>query len=221
MWFSNANNNCDMSISKYWRAHSHSVYWLVPSGEKWLRWKGSPPRSEMSPDKSTKQPNSQNSQLVKIKRSEALHSVLVTRHMDASRWIDCVGENFWVRLFRVIREQWQAQKKSLLCYHLCVPAESRRCVNILLLSFLGRRSQLGWALGRRRTITGLFWGIDQKRLWVLTANSLRSSKSTGPGSQWRLFIKCERRQSGFKINFHPLLLLLWWVSGYSGWERLD
>lgn len=129
----------------------------------------------------------------------------------------------------MIRKQWPKRGASSLLSP-CEPADGTQHVNIALFSLLGRRTHLGRALGRRRSITEAFSEGRIKgrpRLWGLMANSLRSFKSTSPegwrerikpGSQRRLFIKCERRRSGFKINFHPLLLLLLplGVSGCDG-----
>lgn len=120
----------------------------------------------------------------------------------------------------------------------CVPAEGTYRVSIPLLSLLGRRTHLGRALGRRRSITQVFlWdgskdslgfgGLWQTAWGPLKAVALRGGERIKPGSQRRLFIKCERRQSGFKINFIPFFSysLLWGVQDAANvliWmERLE
>lgn len=122
------------------------------------------------------------------------------------------------------------KREASFLLSLCVPAEGTQCVNIPLLSLLGRRTDLGRALGRRRSITEAFLrdgskdrlsfgGLWQTAWGPLKALALRCGERIKPGSQRTLFIKCERRQTGFKINFHPLFLLLFTlgVSGYDGW----
>lgn len=66
-------------------------------------------------------------------------------------------------------------------------------------------------------------------LWQTAWGPLKAAEPEGwrerikPGSQRRLFIRCERRRSGFKINSHPLLLLPFTpgVSGCDGGSALD
>lgn len=114
-----------------------------------------------------------------------------------------------------------------------MPAVGTQHVNILPPSLLGRRAPLGRALGRRRrSITEAFLRDGSKDslgfggLWQTAWGPLKAPTQMGwrerikPGGQRRLFIQCEKRQSGFKINFHPLLLLLFTlgVSGYGGWK---
>lgn len=118
----------------------------------------------------------------------------------------------------------------------CAPAEGANHVSLPLLSLLGRKTHLGDALREEEVDPQGFSDRQIKRqpwLWGLMANSLRPFKSTSPegwrdrikpGSQRRLFIRCERRWSGFKINFHPLLLLLFTVgvqvTGFQHWLEL-
>lgn len=75
--------------------------------------------------------------------------------MDASRWIDCV-EEFFESPSKELLENNDGPTEEPPPLSPCVPAKGTQRDNIPLLSFLGRRTDLGRALGRRRSITEAF-----------------------------------------------------------------